>query len=102
MRKYAEAEKTKARLSPGLSFSAIRLDVKVQADKLEAREHNQWKVRSVHTVQEVGRAKGQCWQLQEKREARIAVMEEQQRTQKHVECLWKSRRSSQVPAQAAA
>ncbi|OLP88001.1 hypothetical protein AK812_SmicGene30713 [Symbiodinium microadriaticum] len=39
MRKYAEAEKTK-----------------VQADKLEAREHNQWK---------------------EKREARIAVMEEQ-------------------------
>eukprot|EP00435_Cladocopium_sp_Y103_P022641 s1524_g5.t1 len=39
MRKYAEAEKTKA-----------------QADKLEAREHNQWK---------------------EKREARIAVMEEQ-------------------------
>ncbi|CAJ1375071.1 unnamed protein product, partial [Effrenium voratum] len=54
MRKYAEAEKTKD--APSSRCRAARKVREAQADKLEAKEHNHWK---------------------EKREARIAVMEEQ-------------------------
>ena len=48
----------------------------VQADKLEAKEHNQWKARVCWVNKSVNDLL-----VQEKREARIAVMEEQPQTQ---------------------
>ena len=77
--------------------------VKVQADKLEAREHNQWKVQSATESNRAARAQGLgMGQLQEKREARIAVMEEQPGTRLRGKAQQRARLSWQVPAQAAA